>query len=81
MTGWMPYNFPDIVPSQVALPVLHISDDFVGLLTHRSHVQLGLVAVAFTDMLVQTAADSVPEATRDNTAGPPPGEQLSAYRL
>lgn len=53
------YYFPDIVPSQVTLSVLHICDDFVGLLTHDSHVQVRLVAVTFTGMLVQSAPGTV----------------------
>lgn len=53
------YNFPDIVSTQVTLPILYICNDFVGLLTHCFHVKLGLVAVTFTDMLVQTAPGSM----------------------
>ena len=74
------YNLPDLVRPQVALPVLHISDDFVGLLTHFPHVQLGLVAVAFMDMVVQAAPAAVTEALRDEQACPPP-RSLSTHRL
>lgn len=66
------HHFPDIVPSQVTLPALHICYDFVSLLTHTSHVQLGLVAVTFTDMFVQTASGTVRTAVRGEQACPLP---------
>lgn len=69
------YNFPDVVPLQVSLPVLYICYDFVRLPTHCSHVQLGLVAVTFTDVLVQAAPGTVREAARDKHACPLPGTE------
>lgn len=63
------YYFPDILSLQLALPALHISYDFVGLLTHGSHIQLGLVTVSCTNMLVQAAPDSVTETVRDEHTG------------
>lgn len=69
------YYFPDVAPPQIPLPVLHIGDDFVGLLAHLSHVQLRLVAVTFTDMLVQTAPRSVAEAVEEKQVYFPPREE------
>lgn len=73
--GKKTYNFPDILPSQVSLSVLHICDDFVGLLAHCFHVQFGLVAVTFTDVFVQTTSGVVNKATRNKHAGPLPVTQ------
>ncbi|TNN54258.1 hypothetical protein EYF80_035558 [Liparis tanakae] len=56
----------------VSLPVLYVRDDFVRLLAHRPHVQLGLVAVTFADVLVQAAPGSVRQALRDVHACPLP---------
>lgn len=66
------YHFPDMVPSQVTLPALHICYDFVSLLTHSSHVQLGLVAVTFAGMFVQTASGTMGTAVRGEQACPLP---------
>lgn len=62
------HHFPDIIPSQVPLPALHICYDFISLLTHGCHIQIGLVAVTFTDMFVQTASGAMRTAMRDEQA-------------
>lgn len=66
------YNFPDIVTSQFTLPILYIFYDFVRLLAHCPHVQLGLITVTFTDMLVQTAPGTVGKALRNEYVCPLP---------
>lgn len=65
------YYFPDIVSSQVSFPALHITDDFVSLLAHCCHVQLGFVAITLTDMVVQTTPGSMRKTLRYESVYPP----------
>lgn len=66
----VPHHVPHVFRPQVTLPALHVADDFVGLLAHGSHVQLGFVAESGSDVFVQTAPGSVGEPGRDGPAGP-----------